>query len=278
MTGVVTAEGLTAPTDVAAGSRRWTVQWSRVIRRLVGIALAIGVVIALWAGLIAAFDVQPWVMPGPIDTLDTLVTDRAELWDHARVTIVGSLAGLAFSTTFAVALAGLFVTSPTTERLLLPLAIVLRSIPIVAVAPLITLFAGRGLRTSIICVTIVSFFPVLVNTAKGFRAMSPELRELMRVTGASRLQLFRYARFPTALPYLFAGLRSAAAVAVLGALLAEWLTGVDGLGTLLTLSAALRDTELLWSVVIVATLLSLVFFWAMQAIERSVLAWSTGAR
>ena len=234
--------------------------------------------IALWAGLIAAFDIQSWVMPGPIATLETLVAERAELWDHARVTIVGSLSGLAFSTAFAVALAGLFVTSPTTERLLLPLAIVLRSIPIVAVAPLITLFAGRGLRTSIICVTIVSFFPVLVNTAKGFRAMSPELRELMRVTGASRLQLFRYARFPTALPYLFAGLRSAAAVAVLGALLAEWLTGVDGLGTLLTLSAALRDTELLWSVVIVATLLSLVFFWAMQAIERAVLAWSTGAR
>lgn len=280
MTGAVASEPRLAPVIDATerpGHLR-SIRRSRVVRRLFSIALALGVIIGAWAAIIALFDIQPWVMPEPIPTIETLVTERAEIWDHTRVTIIGTVAGLAFSTAFAIALAGLFVTSPTTERLLLPLAIVLRSIPIVAVAPLITLFAGRGLRTSIICVTIVSFFPVLVNTAKGFRAMSPEMRELMRVTGASRLQLFRYARFPTALPYLFAGLRSAAAVAVLGALLAEWLTGVNGLGNLLTLSAALRDTELLWSVVIVATLLSLVLFWLMQALERAVLAWSTGVR
>lgn len=245
-------------------------------RRLVVFGAGVGAVLVVWAAVIALFDVEPWVMPGPRSTLATLVDERAALWDHARITILGSLAGLVVSTLLAVGLAALFVAFPTTEQMLLPVAIVLRSIPIVAVAPLITLFAGRDLRTSIICVTVVSFFPILVNAAKGFRAMSPEMRELMRVVGASRLQLFRYARFPTALPYLFAGLRSASAVAVLGALLAEWLTGVDGLGTLLTLSAALRDTELLWSVVIVATTLSLAFFWAMQAIERRVLTWSRG--
>ncbi len=261
---------------VSDPANRWRRWLSAGLGQLVRIALGCGFVLALWAGAIAVFDIQSWVMPSPWATIRTLGSEWSELWSHARVTIAGSAAGLVVSTLLAVGLAGLFVTFPTTERMVLPLAIVFRSIPIVAVAPLITLFAGRGLRTSIICVTVVSFFPILVNAAKGFRAMSPELRELMRVTGATRLQLFRYARFPTALPYLFAGLRSASAVAVLGALLAEWLTGVNGLGTLLTLSAALRDTELLWSVVIVATALSLVFFWSMQAVERVVLAWSTG--
>ena len=238
----------------------------------------IGSIIGLWSAIVAIFDVQPWVMPSPLPTLQTLIDERSTIWSHSVVTVAGSFAGLAFSTVFAVSLAMLFVSSPMTQRALLPVAIVLRSIPIVAVAPLITLFAGRGLRTSIICVTVVSFFPLLVYTAKGFRSTTSEMRELMRVSGASRLQVFRFASFPTALPFLFAGLRSASAVAVLGALLAEWLTGVQGLGTLLTMAAALRDTELLWAVVIVATLLSLIIFWTMQALERAVLAWSRGER
>lgn len=269
----------------ATGNGEWTADvadqqpmLATATRNLVRLVVGIAIVVAVWAGAVVAFDIQSWVMPDPISTLTTLVDERSTLWDHTQITILGSVAGLVVSAVFAVALAALFVAFPTTEQMLLPVAIVFRSIPIVAIAPLITLFAGRDLRTSIICVTVVSFFPILVNAAKGFRAMSPELRELMRVIGASPVQLMRYARFPTALPYLFAGLRSASAVAVLGALLAEWLTGVNGLGTLLTLSAALRDTELLWSVVIVATTVSLALFWTMQSVERWFMAWSRGER
>jgi ABC-type nitrate/sulfonate/bicarbonate transport system permease component len=249
---------------------------ARVVRRLTRWAAFVGAALLAWWAVLTVFDVEPYFMPGPGTTLSKLWEARGTLADHALVTLWETVAGIAVATGFAVALAVVFVTSPTAERALLPLAVTFRSIPIVAVAPLITLIAGRGLGTSIVCVTIVSFFPVLVNTARGLRALTPEMRELLRVCGASLPQAFRYARFPVTVPFLFAGLRSAAAVAVLGAMLAEWLTGTQGLGYLLTNAAALRDLPLLWSVVIVASSLSLGFFAAMAAVERVLVRWSKG--
>lgn len=242
------------------------------LRILAGVA---ALVLAWWAA-IHLLDVKPYFMPGPGAVGRALVDERSTLASHALTTIKETAAGLAAAVLAAVALASVFVTSPAAERALLPLAITLRSIPIVAVAPLITLMVGRGFATSVVCVTIVSFFPILVNVARGLRALSPEMRELFRVTGAGRLQLFRYARFPVTMPYLFAGLRSASAVAVLGAMLAEWLTGQKGLGYLLTNAAALRDNPLLWAVVVVASALSLVVFGLTQVLERRLVAWARG--
>jgi NitT/TauT family transport system permease protein len=256
--------------------------WIRLRRRLGRSFVMTGVVTAgvifVWWALLAILDVPPYFMPGPGPTLETLFAERAELATHARVTLLGTGGGILVATVLAVALAMLFVTSSHLERALLPLAITFRSIPIVAVAPLVTLMVGRGFATSIVCVTIVCFFPILVNTSRGLRAVTPEMHELLRVSGAARMQSFRYVRFPVMTPYLFAGLRSAAAVAVLGALLAEWLTGQQGLGYLLIAAVALRDNELLWSVVIVSSACSLVFFTLMQGAERLLVAWSTGER
>jgi NitT/TauT family transport system permease protein len=265
------------PTDGGAGSAS-----NRLLRRLgrssLLIGTSVGAVLLVWWALLAILDVPSYFMPGPGPTLQTLISDRSELASHARVTLLGTGAGVGVATVFAVGLAMVFVSSAHLERALLPLAITFRSIPIVAIAPLVTLIVGRGFATSIVCVTIVCFFPILVNTARGLRAATPEMHELMRVSGATRLQSFRYVRFPVMTPYLFAGLRSAAAVAVLGAMLAEWLTGQQGLGYLLIAAVALRDNELLWSVVIVSSACSLAFFAIMQAVERLFVDWSTGER
>lgn len=246
------------------------------LARLARVAAGAGVVVLGWWAVIHLFDVKPYFMPGPGAVGRALVDDRGTLASHALTTVKETAAGLVAATVLAVALACVFVTSPAAERALLPLAITLRSIPIVAVAPLITLIVGRGFTTSVVCVTVVSFFPILVNVARGLRALSVEMRELFRVSGASRLQLFRYARFPVTVPYLCAGLRSAAAVAVLGAMLAEWLTGQQGLGYLLTNAAALRDNALLWAVVVVASGLSLTVFALAQLVEHRLVAWARG--
>ena len=253
---------------------------ARIARRM-GLAigrtvLSIAALVAVWWAVIHVFDVKPYFMPGPAAVGRALIDQRATLVHHALTTMKATAAGLIVSTVLAVLLAMVFVASSSAERALLPLAITLRSIPIVAIAPLITLIVGRGLATSVVCVTIVSFFPILVNVARGLRALSIDVRELFRVCGASQQQLFRFARFPVTLPFLCAGLRSAAAVAVLGAMLAEWLTGQQGLGYLLTNAAALRDLPLLWAVVAVSSALSLGFFLLMQALERSLVAWSRG--
>lgn len=266
-----------ASIETARPARGWLRTLARrLVKRLAVAAVVVAAVVGLWAAVIRLFDIAPYFMPGPEATLRTLFEERGELLAHAQVTLLESLAGIAVSTLFATALAIAFVSSPPAERALLPFAITFRSIPIVAIAPLITLFAGRGFNTAVICVTIVAFFPILVNMARGFRALSSEARELFRVCGATKAQLFRYARFPVTIPYLFAGLRSAAAVAVLAAMLAEWLTGVQGLGFLLVNAAALRDSDLLWAVVIVSAVLALGLFWATQAAERKLVRWAKG--
>jgi NitT/TauT family transport system permease protein len=187
-------------------------------------------------------------------------------------TLRESLVGLAISTVFAITLATLCVYSRPVNRVILPFAITLRSMPVVVVAPLITLLAGRGFATAMAVVAIVAFFPIFVNVMRGLTATRASALELMHVYGASRFQMVRYVRFPFALPHLFAGLRTAAPVAVLGAMLSEWITGNAGLGYLILDASASRELELMWSAIIVSMLLGIVVFWSTAEIERRILA------
>jgi NitT/TauT family transport system permease protein len=229
-------------------------------RRVIRTAAVVGAVVGIWAGLIALFDLPPYQVPSPAQAFRALVDERVFLLESLRVTMVATFAGLAFSATVSIVLAATFVAFPVTERAFLPVAIIFRSIPIVAMAPLLTLFVGRGLKTAVVCVTVVTFFPILVNAAKGFRSVSTGVHELFAITGASRWQLFKHARLPTALPFLFAGLRVAGSVGVLAAMTAEWLTGTEGLGFLLLRASSRRQSGLLWAGVIVATLAALTIF------------------
>ena len=137
-------------------------------RRFLFTALAVGVVVGFWWAIIAIYDVKPYFMPGPAATFRTMLDKPGVLFDHATTTLWETTVGTSVAMVFAVVLASAFVSSPAAERALLPLAVTMRSIPIVAVAPLITLIAGRGFATSVVCVTIVSFFPILVTPRAGF--------------------------------------------------------------------------------------------------------------
>ena len=122
-------------------------------------------------------------------------------------------------------------------------------------------------------VTIVSFFPLLVNLSRGLTSTDRNTLELMHVCGASRWQQLRLVRIPFALPFLFSGLRVAGASSILGAMLSEWITGSPGLGNLILESGEMRETELLWAAVLVSVMIALAVFWLTSAGERRVLRW-----
>jgi NitT/TauT family transport system permease protein len=155
----------------------------------------------------------------------------------------------------------------------LPVVIAFRSAPVAAVAPIIMLFLGRGINTSMVVVTIVSFFPLLVNLMRGLANADRNAAELLHVYGASRWQQLRYVRVPFALPFLFTGLRIAGANAILGAMLSEWITGSRGLGNLILEAGELRETELLWAAVLTSVIIALGVFWVTSAGERRMLRW-----
>lgn len=237
----------------------------------------LGLLALAWQGAVTVLEVPPYLMPTPAATFARLAEARGLLAGQTLNTLATAGAGLAISATLALSLAAAFTASATLTRATLPLVVALRTAPLVAVAPVITLIVGRGFATGVIVVTIASFFPILVNGMRGLAAVERNAFELMHVLGASRWQALRLLRFPSALPFIFAGLRIAASSAILGAMLAEWITGQRGLGFLILDSAELRDVELLWATILVATGLALAVFWATALAERRLVHWAADA-
>jgi len=145
---------------------------------------------------------------------------------------------------------------------------------VAAVAPIMMLFLGRGISTSMAVVAIVSFFPLLVNLMRGLASADRNAAELLHVYGATPWQQLRYVRFPSAMPFLFTGLRIAGSSAILGAMLSEWITGSKGLGNLILDSGEMRETDLLWAAVLTSVVIALVVFWTTSAGEKRLLRWT----
>ena len=198
--------------------------WPRILAPLV-----IGVlVLALWELAVRWNDIPPYVLPGPLLVGRTLVEDwttlSASLWVTLRITFLA----LAAAILIGVALAVLFSQSKWLEMALLPYAIVLQVTPIVAIAPLIIIWADDIDLSLLICAWIVAFFPILSNTILGLSAADHNLVNLFELYGASRWQTLRYLKLPAALPYFLAGLKVSGGLALIGAVVAEFVAGTGG--------------------------------------------------
>ncbi|MGA7489546.1 MAG: ABC transporter permease [Xanthobacteraceae bacterium] len=240
------------------------------------IALAVfsaGLLLMAWHLLVAGLRIPAYLVPGPLAVLDAVAVNWRLLGAHTGFTLSAAALGLAISTVFAATIAMSFSMSRGVAQASLPVVIAFRSAPVAAVAPIIMLFLGRGISTSMVVVTIVSFFPLLVNLTRGLASADRNAAELLHVYGASRWQQLRYVRIPFALPFLFTGLRIAGANAILGAMLSEWITGSKGLGNLILESSELRETELLWAAVLTSVVIALAVFWATSAGEQRMLRW-----
>ena len=230
-------------------------------------------VLAIWQGIVSGLHVPAYLLPAPAAVFASFVADRRTILSATGFTMAGAGLGLLISTVLAAVFAVAFNRSKRLERATLPLVIAFRSAPVPAIAPLAMLALGRGLSTSVLVVTIVTFFPMLVNLSRGLGAADRNAAELLHVYGATPWQSLRYLRGPAALPFLFTGLRVGGATAILGAMLSEWLTGARGLGNLILDSGEMRETELLWAGVITSVAIALVMFWITSAGERRVLRW-----
>lgn len=242
-------------------------------RRIVLALFSACALLAIWHLLVAGLRIPAYLVPGPAAVLNAFVVNWKVIATHTGFTLSAAALGLAISTVFASAIAVSFSMSRSVAQASLPLVIAFRSAPVAAVAPIIMLFLGRGISTSMVVVTIVSFFPLLVNLMRGLASADRSAAELLHVYGASRWQQLRYIRIPFALPFLFTGMRIAGANAILGAMLSEWITGSKGLGNLILEASELRETELLWAAVLTSVVIALAVFWLTSAGERRMLRW-----
>lgn len=207
-----------------ADDRRTAVDWSRFVAPLVLGLAALG----LWEALVRAFDIPPYLLPGPILILQTLITDWRTLMESWWITMSISLAALAVAVVLGVALAVLFAASKWVERSFFPYAVVLQVTPIVAIAPLIIIWVNDVKLSLLICAWIVAFFPILSNTTVGLNSADRNLVDLFRLYRANAWQSLRYLKLPAAMPYFLAGLRISGGLSLIGAVVAEFVAGTGG--------------------------------------------------
>ncbi|MEQ8968294.1 MAG: ABC transporter permease [Azospirillaceae bacterium] len=245
--------------------------WAGVALRGVASIVVFAVAFALlWQGAVWALAMPPYLMPTPLDAAGALVGQGDKILANALFTLAEAGVGLIVAAALAVVLGGLFVASPAAHRLAFPWAVALRSVPVVAIAPIVTLMVGRGFWAGVTVVVLAAFFPILVNCMRGYVSLPRGALEMMHVLDARPAEVLWYVRLPYAVGFVFSGLRTAAPIAILGAMLSEWLTGNRGLGYLILDSAALRELDLLWAAIVVSMLLGLLIFWTTATLEGAL--------
>ncbi|MDE2005924.1 MAG: ABC transporter permease subunit [Rhodospirillales bacterium] len=195
----------------------------RLAPTLLGLA-----VLALWQGAVAAFHVPDYLLPGPAAIVAAFVAAPKLLLTSLLSTLAVTFAALAAAAALGVAMALLVALSALARAAIQPWAVVLQVTPIVAIAPLIIVLVGDPFVSLVVCATIVAFFPVFANTATGLETVPPELLDLFRLHGAGRWRTLRLLRIPAALPYFLSGLRISGGLALVGAVVAEFVAGSGG--------------------------------------------------
>jgi ABC-type nitrate/sulfonate/bicarbonate transport system permease component len=273
-------------TTTPAGFRRErTADFGKSVgRSLLNAALTLGIVLGLWQAVVSFTSVSPYVAKGPVDVWNYLfVTEpgahstaaehRQQMWDLTQQTLQDAAIGFVVGMTLAIVLAVLFTLSKTVEAGVMPLALLLRSVPLVSIAPVIILVTGRGTQASVAVIgSIVVLFPALASVLFGLSRASKESLDLVRVYGGGSYAALRKVAVPGALPSMFAAARVSVPGAVTGALLAEWLSTGKGIGGMIQKFNASAQFDALWASVAIITVITLVLYNLVQLAENVVLA------
>jgi ABC-type nitrate/sulfonate/bicarbonate transport system permease component len=231
------------------------------------------VVLGGWQAYTELADISPLLLPSPWEVARSVATNASLFARNAVVTLQEILLGFVLGAAAGVALAVLLTYSRLAERAVYPWLVASQMVPIVAVAPILVVWFGFTIVPKVVVVALVCFFPVVVNTSDGLKSVDPEMVRLMRTLGMSRLRIMRSVRVPSALPYVFSGLKVAMALATIGAVFGEWAGSSEGLGYLmLALNNQLATTEL-FAAVLVLSLMGIALFFLVGLVERLVIPW-----
>lgn len=263
---------LAPPTDGRVGSG------SRARLRGIGEAVAVFILsIALWVGFIRIFALSDYFAKGPLDvwrylfTAQTAAMNRAEILDALASTALVAVPGYFVGLFFGVAAAAIFDLSPSVRRTVTPVALALRCVPIVAIAPLLVQLLGRGGFGMTVIVALMTFFPTLVACMAGLRQAPGQVLDFFDTYATSPVKTLLLARLPAMLPAFFSAARIAAPSAILAATVAEWLATGTGVGNLLAVSAATSRYDTLWAATVLLTIAAVLFYWLVELVERIVL-------
>jgi ABC-type nitrate/sulfonate/bicarbonate transport system permease component len=234
--------------------------------------------IAGWEIGVRITDTPRWFLPTPSEVVRETMESRSILWRHTQTTLQEVLVGFTIATAIGILSALGIASSRIAERAIYPAIVASQAIPIIALAPILLIWFGYGITPKVIVVVLICFFPIAINMADGLRAVDPDAVALLRSMGANRWQIMRIVRIPSSMPFLLSGLRIAAAVSVIGAIVGEWVGASSGLGYLMTRSASQFQTPLLFSAVGISAVMGISMFAMVVLAERFLIPWRAAER
>jgi NitT/TauT family transport system permease protein len=241
----------------------------RVIYPLTGVA----VILALWQGYTWMFGISRIVLPSPSDILLASIARYDLLLRETWPTFLESVYGFGLAVVIGIPLAVCVANSRVLNLTLYPILVATQSVPKVAIAPIILVWFGLGIESKLAIAFLVAFFPIVVDTATGLQATPSGLLELARALRASPLQVFAKVQFPAALPFIFSGAKVAVTLAVIGAVIGEFVGSVGGLGNLLLTANSQLDSALAWAALVWLSILGILLFAAVALAQRLLMPW-----
>jgi len=241
--------------------------WSAVLPPVLTVVVAL----VAWEVIVRAMDVQTWLLPPPSMIFGELVDSFTLLSKHAGTTLTEMVVGFAVSVALGVTLAAGIASFRTFERSLYPLIIASQTIPIFTLAPLLIIWVGTDIMSKIIVIVLFTFFPIVISVVTGLRQVENEMVDMFRTLGANQRQILIKLMIPTALPNVFAGMKVAAVISVIGAVIGEWVGASSGLGYLMKLSGPQFLTARVFAAIVFLSVMAMGFFAVVALTERYVL-------
>jgi len=240
--------------------------------------LLIVAIFVLWELVIRVFRIPPYLIPAPLAVAKMLVAEWPRLWQNGLFTAYATLGGFALSILIGIPIAMLIAYSRLVESYVYPLLVFSQSVPKIAIAPLFVVWFGFGIFPKVISAFLLGFFPVVVATVMGFKSMETDMIDLARSMRASRWQMFVKFSLPQALPSIFSGLKVSATLAVVGAVVGEFVGSNSGIGYVMQRSIGTFDLPTMFAALVILALLGVILFWIVDRIERFVIPWHVSQR
>lgn len=237
-------------------------------------ALGLLAIIGIWWLATIVFGIEKFLVPSPADVVSSFRELPGYLLEQSLVTLGETVQGFLLAIVIGVPLALMIVRSKILERMFYPLLVAMNAVPKIAIAPILVVWFGFGPASKVLLVVLVCVFPIVISTASGMKSTPHELVELFRSLDSSRRQEYFKLRLLHALPQIFVGLKTAISLAVIGAVIAEFVGADAGLGFVIVQSGASADTSLAFAAMSLLAVMSIALFYGLAYLERKVLPWA----
>ena len=236
-------------------------------------SIIIAVLLMIWQILSMVNIIPKFMLPSPFEVVKAFVLDFTLLMKHTEVTLVEAFLGLGLGIILGFVVAVIMDRFEYAYKMIYPILVITQTIPTVAIAPLLVLWMGYGILPKIMLILLTSFFPITIGLLDGFRSVDRDMLNLLKTMGATSFQNFIHLKLPSSLGYFFAGLRISVSYSIIGAVVAEWLGGYDGLGVYMTRVRKSYSFDKMFAVIFLISGISLLLMYFVKKIQRWCMTW-----